>query len=121
VDAVAGKVLLADDPHQPAVGDEGRRIVEAALEPQREAEGHDDPAGVRHDLGEHVQGHPLHAGREKRVLAAVARDAHLRQAEDRDPRGPRGGDRCQDAVAVAVPIERRLIERRPGDADDVHG
>jgi hypothetical protein len=121
VDAVAREVLLADDPRQPAVSHQGRRVVETALEPQREPEGHDDPAGVRHDLGEHVQGHPLHAGREKRILAAVAGDAHLRQAEDRDPRGPRRGDRLQDAVTVAVPIERRLIERRPGDADDVHG
>ena len=78
MDALAGEMLLAGDPSQPAVRQHRRRVVHAALEPHRQADRHDDPGGVRLDLLEHPPCHPLHARRLEGILAAVAADAEFR-------------------------------------------
>ena len=121
VDALARKMLLAGDARQPAIRQHRGRVIDAVLKPHRQPDGHDDAGCMRHDLLEHPPRHPLHARRLEGVLTAVAADAELRQAEDRDTAIPRRRDRRDDAVTIAVPIKRRLVEGGAAHTDQVHG
>jgi hypothetical protein len=61
VDSVAGQMLLAGQPDQAAVGDQGHGIVDAAAVPDREADRHGKAGCLRHDLLKQLPGGSLHA------------------------------------------------------------
>src|SRR4029079_14624728 len=54
------------------------------------------------------------------VLAPVAGDAHLGEAEHADAGGPGGAKGRDEARLIAVPIERRLVDDGGGDGDLLH-
>ena len=61
----------------------------------------------------------LHAGREEHVLAAVAGDAQLGQAENADAGLAQPSQRGPNVPGVGVPGHRRLIQRRGGQANSI--
>ena len=54
--------------------------------------------------------HVVDAGRIERVFAAITGNAKLGQAEHTNPTLLRLVNRSHDAIAISVPIKRRLIE-----------
>ncbi len=111
MNAVARQIALGDEAQDAAVDDQARGIEQSVLIRHGQTDRDDHPLRVRHDLGQHLGGHPLHARGLKRVLAAIARDAQLGQAKNADLIGLRGGDRSENPLPIAIPIERRLIQR----------
>jgi len=120
VNPVAGEVLLAHDPRQPAIRGDRHGVVHAVLVPDRQADRDRESPGLRENLLEHPPGHPLDSWREERILAAVARDAEFGEAKEGDPVRPGGGDGRHDPVPVPVPVERRLVEGTAPDSDRMH-
>ena len=110
VNAVAGQVLLGDEAEQLAVASDGGRVVERALVERRQAEAGEQALRVWDKLLQHVERGPLHAGRKVHVLAAVAGDAQLGQAENAHAGVAGSGDRGPNVPGVCVPRHRRLID-----------
>jgi hypothetical protein len=51
------------------------------------------------------------------ILTPVSGDAEFGQTEDIDPVRPRSVEGFDDPIAVAVPVQRCLIERGGGDVE----
>src|SRR5690606_41214317 len=88
--------------------------------PDGQAEADDHAAGGGQDFGKDPERLAQRVGGKEGVLAAVAADAELGQAEDRGALGTGLLDRAEDARLVAAPVERGLVENGGRQLDELH-
>src|SRR5688572_13044071 len=78
------------------------------------------PPRFGHDLGEQLERSLGNESRMERVLAAIARDAQLRQAQHIHPFATSTSYRGEDTLQIAVPIKGRLVEHASSNANAFH-
>jgi len=120
VDAIAGEMLLGHASQHPSIGDHRYAIEQRAVVQARQTETHHQPVRLGQQFEQHAFGLHHDVGAMEGVLAAIAGDAQLGQAEQADLRGAGVTDGGQDALLVPVPIERGLVEDGGGEGDPVH-
>ena len=103
VDAVAGEELLADEADDRAVDEQRRGVVQRLLVIDRQPDGDDHAVGQRRERLELGERGVLQAVHEERVLAAVAGDRQLGQAQQGDAVGARVLDRVAQVREVRRP------------------
>jgi hypothetical protein len=108
-DAVVRKELLAIDRPDLALGADGARVCEVAVEPRRSDERHDVARGAR-NLQKRLTGGVDEPRPKEEVLRRVAGDRELREDDEIGLRPPCVGEEGEDPLAVAVEISDHGVE-----------
>ena len=118
--SISCKVLLGDKSRDATMRQDAGCIVNSIGDEQRQPNRHDHAIGFRNDLLQHVPGCSPDMRCQEHVFAAITWNTQLRQTQDVYIFLPCELDRFQNAVGVAFPIERRLIQSRRTKSKPFH-
>ena len=114
-------MALAHETGDATVCHEAHGVEEAVAVQQGQPDTDDDSSGGRQDLVmQHVECRVLEAGGLKGVLASVAGDGHLGEAQDAHALAARHFDGGQDVVPVQMPGQWCLVEDGGANFDQSH-
>ena len=114
------QVLLPDEPNDPPIHDEARGIEQTAVVQDRQTERHDHATRERQQRQQRIHRALLHARRVKGVFAPIARNAQLRETQDRHARLPGARDGLRNPLPVACPIQRSRVQHGSADSYQSH-
>ena len=117
VNAVPSKGSLGHESGEPAVHGQGAGVVGGLRVLDGQPQTRDQAGRLGHDLEQQIHGGPPNAWRGKCILAAVAGDTQLGQAEHTDSPLSRGPQRRLDVRPVVVPVEGRLVQGGRSNSD----
>ena len=108
-------MLFGDEADDLSVGNECDRVEDATSIHDGQAKAGDDAFGFGNQRQQDLFGRAVNAGRVQCVFAVVAADGKFRQTQDRDVLLASLFDGVNDILAVAIPIQRRLVQNTSGD------
>ncbi len=121
MNAIARQKPLGDQTQDFPVGQHRRRIEQAPTVHDRQADRHRQAFG----LGQQRLQDPPRLDRGapalKRILAAIPGNAQLGQTNDPHLVGAGHSQALNNALVIALPIQRGLVDRSSGDFDEFHG
>ena len=85
-----------------------------------QAERNGDPLCLRENLKQDLLSRFLDANCVECVLAPVPRNAELWKTQHADLLPLGRVDRCNDAITIAIPVKRRLVEHASSHLDQFH-
>ncbi len=121
VQTVAAEEPLGNEARDPPIDRQAGTVEQGITMQERQAQAHDHAPRGRKDCFERFPDYRLESRPVEGILAAVAGDAHFRQAKDRGSLSPSSTDRRQDVLLIARPIQGSLIQHGCRNSDTCHG